>query len=228
MPHDALNSTGPLRVRAALFDLDGTLIATRRLYIEALADALEPLLGRRFSEADIMRHKPRAERRFLADMVEEHQAAAVLERFYASYEASHDRHFEGLYTGVTELLDALRRRPLPMGLVTGKSRRAWEITSSRVRLGTFGVHVFDDDVPAPKPDPTGLHLALEALDADPAEVVYVGDSLTDLEAARAAGMASVAVLWSKKAEEVDRFRSESMDRGARIAPTPHALLELLE
>lgn len=225
---DALSPNGRLRVRAVLFDLDGTLIATRRLYIEALADALEPVLGERFSEADIMRHKPRAERRFLTSMVEAHEAGGVLERFYASYEARHDRDFEGLYTGVAELLDAIRRRPLPMGLVTGKSRRAWEITSSRVGLGTFGVHVFDDDVPAPKPDPTGLKLALEGLGAAASEVVYVGDSLTDLEAARAAGMASVAVLWSKKAEEVDRFRSESLDRGARIAPTPRELLELLE
>jgi len=213
---------------AILFDLDGTLIATRRLYMEALADALEPALGVRWSEADILRHRPRAERRFLLEQVEAHHADAVLERFYASYERRHEDDFQGVYPGIPEMLDELRARGRPPGLVTGKSRRAWEITVPRAGLGDFAVTVFDDDVPAPKPDPAGLLLALRRLDARPVEALYVGDSLADLEAARRAGMAAVGVLWSKKPHEVEPFSEAGRELGARIIHRPQELLALTE
>ena len=207
--------------RAILFDLDGTLIATRRLYMEALADALEPALGVRWTEDDIMRHRPRAERRFLRDQVEPHQAPAVYERFYESYERRHETAFQGIYPGVSQMLAELRSAGLPPGLVTGKSRRAWSITAARVHLGDFTVAVFDDDVPAPKPDPAGLLLAAERLGVEPGLAVYVGDSLADLEAARRAGMASIGVLWSKKPHEVEPFRQTGRELGARIAAHPN-------
>lgn len=214
-------------IRAVLFDVDGTLIATRRLYVEAFADALEPVVGARLSESEIMARHPRAERRFLREFAGP-ATPETLEVFYRSFEAGHDRYFEGIYTGVPTLLQELRGRRVPLGLVTGKSRRAWEITAPRTLLGDFDVVVLDDDVPAPKPDPAGLRLALEALGEDPARVVYVGDSLTDLEAARAAGVTGAAVLWSKKSEEVERFRADSLALGACLLPDPAGVLELLE
>jgi pyrophosphatase PpaX len=214
-------------LRAVLFDLDGTLIATRRLYVEALADALEPVLGVRWTEDDIMRHKPKAERRFLQELVGPEESAATLTRFYRAYEVRHEVFFQGIYPGVRQVLDRLREGKVPMGLVTGKSRQAWEITAARVQLTAFQVHVFDDDVPAPKPDPAGLRLATEALSVEPEEVIYIGDSLTDLEAAQALGMPSAAVLWSKKSRELDAFQTESRRRGALILQHPRDVLTLL-
>ncbi len=217
-------STSPT---AILFDLDGTLIATRRLYMESLADALEPALGVRWTEEEILRHRPKAERRFLRDQVEPHSTDAVYERFYESYERRHETAFQGIYPGVPEMLAHLRTAGLPPGLVTGKSRRAWTITTARVHLGDFAVTVFDDDVPAPKPDPTGLLLAAERLGVEPGRAVYVGDSLSDLEAARRAGMASIGVLWSKKPHEVEPFRQTGQELGARIAAHPEEVAALV-
>ena len=212
---------------AVLFDLDGTLIATRRLYLESFADALEPLLGRRPSHDWFMERRPRAEVRFLRELAGDEHHPVVMERFYRSYEERHDRDFEGVYRGVEELLAELRRLDLPLGLVTGKSRRSWEITSRRVRLGDFRVRVFDDDVPAPKPDPTGLLRAAEALGAAPEEVVYVGDSDSDLMAARAAGARGVAVLWPKKPHEVEEFRGLARKLDAVALERPDELLAVL-
>lgn len=212
-------------VRAVLFDVDGTLIATRRLYVEALADALHPIVGRRLTEPEIMAHQPKAERRFLTRLAGP-RAPETLEVFYRAYEARHDEFFQGVYTGVLELLSELRRRTVPMGLVTGKSERAWKITSPRAGLGSFPVVVLDDHVPAPKPDPSGVALAVDRLGVDPREAMYLGDSLTDLEAAAAAGVPSAAVLWSKKAEELDRFEADSRARGAGVLRSPSDLLRL--
>jgi phosphoglycolate phosphatase-like HAD superfamily hydrolase len=77
------------------------------------------------------------------------------------------------------------------------------------------VVVTEDDVQQPKPDPQGLIAAARALAVPPERIAYVGDSLSDLKAGRAAGMRVGAALWPK---------TEPADRGgflaaaARLAP----------
>jgi phosphoglycolate phosphatase-like HAD superfamily hydrolase len=63
------------------------------------------------------------------------------------------------------------------------------------RLGLFKVALGADEVPAAKPAADGLLLCCERLGVDPENSVYVGDSPTDGQAARAAGMKSIGVLW---------------------------------
>ena len=227
-----MSSARPAPIRAVLFDLDGTLVATRRLYLEAFADALEPVLGRRPGHDEMMALRPRAEIRFLRELGGEAAHAIVMERFYRSYQRRHDGDFQGIYPGVLEMLVSLRSLELPLGLVTGKSRRSWGVTGPRVGLGPFPVAVFDDDVPRSKPDPSGLQAAILALSQRgmvdleaPGEVLYVGDSSTDLEAAAAAGVRPGAVLWSKRAHERPRFQEQAEALGGLVFPTPDHLVE---
>jgi phosphoglycolate phosphatase/pyrophosphatase PpaX len=97
------------------------------------------------------------------------------------------------------MLAALRSAGIPLGVVTSKGRRAWEVTTVRIDLGDFAVVVTEDDVREPKPHPEGLLAAAAALGLPPAEVAYVGDSTGDLQAGRAAGMPVGAALWPKTA-----------------------------
>lgn len=221
----------PAPISSVIFDLDGTLIATRRLYITAFAEALEAVVGRHLTEDEIMAYRPRAERRFLAELVAAQDSSAladVLENFYRAYERHHDETFEGVYHDVAPLLAGLRERRIPLGLVTGKSERAWEITAPRAGLGEFEVVILDDHVQAPKPDPSGLRLAARKMGAPAEHTVYVGDSLTDLDAAVSAGMQAAGVLWSKKPHERDPFATASRERGAHVLARPSDLLDLLE
>lgn len=208
------------RGTVVLFDLDGTLIHTKRLYVECYRQAVLPYVGRELTDEEILALRPRSETRFLRDVVGEARLEACMEDFYRAYEALHDTHFRGIYPGVPELLAALRRAGVPLGIVTGKSRRAWEITAARMALGSFDVLVFDDDVAEPKPDPRGLRLALERLGADPAGALYLGDSVSDVEAAAAAGVRPAAALWAKKAEEREAFVARVADWGALLFVTP--------
>jgi pyrophosphatase PpaX len=193
-------------VRAILFDLDGTLIDTYRLYLEAYQRALEPYLGQRPGVEDFAARGPASERGFLSAWIGEENAAACHAEAVRHYEALHGAMCEGVYDGVREMLDALRAADHVLGIVTGKGRAAWAVTEREVGLGDFAVVVTDDDVHAPKPDPAGLLAAAEALGAAPAEVVYLGDSAGDLEAGRNAGMRVGAALWAKTAPgEVDAF-----------------------
>jgi pyrophosphatase PpaX len=191
-----------------LFDLDGTLVDSYELYLEAYRRALEPQLGRRPDLEDFVRHHPSSELHFLRRWVGEaaEECHRAMQRHYREL---HPTLCAGVYEGVPEMLAALRSAGVRMGIVTGKGRVTWEETHARLGLGDFEVVVTEDDVAHPKPHPAGLLQALEAMGARPAEAIYVGDSLTDMEAGRAAGMRVGAALWPKTAPgEAERFRAD--------------------
>lgn len=209
-----------------LFDLDGTLVKTKRLYLEAYRRTLALHRQRMPTVEEIIALRPRAELRFLRDLVAPELYDACLRDFRRIYDELHETHFDGIYPGVPEMLRALREGGVHVGLVTGKSRGSWEVMVRRVELGPFEVSVFDDDVAEPKPDPEGLRLAVDALGVSAAEAAYVGDSTSDVEAAAAAGMLPVAALWPKKPEELEAFRARVAALGAVTAARPADVVAL--
>ena len=213
---------------AVLFDLDGTLIDTKSLYLEAYRVAVEPYVRDDLTHEDIMALRPTSERAFIRAVVREDDFDACLEDFYQAYEALHVERFQGVYPGIPDVLTTIRGRGMPLGLVTGKSRRSWDITRALVEeLGPFDALVFDDDVRAPKPDPHGLELALHALGVEPAAAAYVGDTRSDMEAARTAGLRPVAALWAREPDDRDEHVRRVRDVGATVVHRPEELLEAL-
>lgn len=212
---------------AVLFDLDGTLIGTKALYLAAYRSAARPYIRRDLSDHEIMALRPTSELAFLRNVVSDARLEDCLTDFYAAYGDLHPELFEGIYEGVPQLLDDIRAAAVRTGIVTGKSRRSWEITSAVCALGPFDVLVFDDDVRAPKPDPHGLELALETLGLEPADGVYVGDTVTDMRAAAAAGLRAVAALWSRSGEQREAYARRVRAVGAEVVESPAELRTLL-
>ena len=96
-------------------------------------------------------------------------------------------------TGPT--LRTLKDQGLSLGIVSTKTRRRIVSILQREGLeGHFGVIIGGGEVSVHKPDPRGLLLAAEQLCCVPSEVLYVGDSVIDAEAAQRGGMSFVAVL----------------------------------
>jgi HAD superfamily hydrolase (TIGR01509 family) len=99
------------------------------------------------------------------------------------------------YPGVREALAAMCGR-WPSGVFTGSSQAAATISISIAGLADLlPVVVGGDQVNRPKPAPDGILMACRRLGQPPADVAYVGDSPTDLLAARAAGTVAVAASW---------------------------------
>jgi pyrophosphatase PpaX len=201
---------------AVLFDLDGTLVGTKSLYLEAYRCAVEPYVRDGMTHREIMALRPTSERAFIRAVVSESDFAACLEGFYRAYRELHEGMFEGVFPGIPALLESLRSAGVPLGIVTGKSRRSWEVTGAVAELGPFDVLVFDDDVRAPKPDPHGLELALEALGVTPGRAVYVGDTMSDLRAARSAGLLPITVLWARAEAERAALKRAALEEGAAV------------
>jgi phosphoglycolate phosphatase len=104
--------------------------------------------------------------------------------------------------GLTILLDAvpmtierLKRGNAPLGIVSTKFRYRIEAVLRRENLlEEFAVIVGGEDVPEHKPSPQGLYTAIERLGCASTHCLYVGDSVTDAETAKRAGVPFVAVL----------------------------------
>ena len=213
-------------IEAVLWDLDGTLISTRRLYLEAYRRALAPYIGRDMPDEEILAQRARSEIRFLRAQAADHYDACLRD-FRRHYADLHASHFGGIYPGVVETLEELRRRGAKLGVVTGKSRNSYDVTRVTADIGPFDVLVMDDDVDEPKPHPQGMLIALAKLSVEPRSTLYIGDSLSDIHAASAAGIAPVGALWSKQGERRAQFAKAVAAEGAIVAEAPADVLDLM-
>ena len=182
--------------RAVIFDFDGTLLDTFPAIAVSFNAALTPISGRTYSDAEVIAHFGPPDEGMIANALQDFPDAdydAAIDRYFATFEVA-----DGdcpIFPGITELLDDLAARQIPLGIMTGKGRRAAEITLHRLQWhARFGTIVTGDDA-APKPAPDGPLLAARELGIAPRDCVFVGDSPADMNAATAAGMTAVVAGW---------------------------------
>ena len=128
-----------------------------------------------------------------------------------------------LFPGMAELLRELVRRRIAWGIVTNKSSRFTSHIVEGLKI-TPACVVCGDSTPHLKPHPAPLQLAAEQLKLAPEKCFYLGDDLRDIQAARAAGMRSVAVEWGYHSPDNAGPREWNADA---VIGTPAELLKLL-
>ena len=188
----------PLSVRAVLFDVDGTLLDSIEAYRVVAERAAAPF--RIPITREVVRHALNTNHSNFWDLVvSTHQPdrTAMMEgmtaetfRLWPEVLRQHGTIFPGLL----EMLEVLRHRALRLGIVTGSFGTSLEPLREFGVLDFFEVIVTGQDVERRKPDPEGLLKCVAALGVEPQDTVHVGDTIVDVQASRAAGMASVAVL----------------------------------
>ena len=196
--------------RGILFDFDYTLADSSRAIVECVRVAFEnmrlPLLPADAIRRTIGLSLPETFRVLSGEDGEEN----VLE-FRAHFRERSNEimvDWTEFLPGTASVLEELSRRPLKLGIVSTKYRFRIEETLRRDGLlEFFETIVGGDDVADYKPDPSGLLMAARQLALDPDDLIYVGDSVTDAEAARRAGMPFAAVLTGPTAR--DEFVSYS-------------------
>lgn len=218
-------------VDAVLFDLDGTLVDTIPLILACYEHTLTSHIpGYDPGRQAIIGNLGRSLDDILFDYA---QAAGANDPAETSRAMLHTyRSFQRVnlpllirpYPGVREALAVLHARGLTLGLVTSKVEWAARETYERYGLGEFlSVHVFHDDTERHKPDPQPLLLAAGKGGLDVARTVYVGDSVHDMAAGKAAGMRTIGALWGPSG------RDELVRAGAdRLAVSPSDLPGLVQ
>jgi len=186
------------RARAALFDLDGTLLDTA----PDLAAALNVLLHEERRPAlDFARIRPQVSGGAVAVVragfpgVSGEPFERLRRRFLELYGAALSVHTR-LFPGFEAVLARLDSQGLPWGIVTNKARWLTEpLLADLGLLSRASCVLSGDTLPERKPHPRPLLVAAGQLGVAPADCVFVGDALRDVQAACAAGMVPLAVRY---------------------------------
>jgi HAD superfamily hydrolase (TIGR01509 family) len=182
-------------VQAVLFDMDGTLLDSEKVWDVALDD-LASWLGGELSQTARQRMVGSSLGRSVAilhadlgiEADPESSAALLTERTAELF-----RTALVWKPGARELLEAVRAARLPAALVTSTHRYLTEIALDTIGREFFAVTVCGDEVRRPKPHPDPYLRAAELLGVDPARCVAIEDSPLGIAAAEAAGCAVLAV-----------------------------------
>jgi len=205
-------------VRTVVFDLDGTLADTSADLIAAAnacfrvmgaGDQLDPLkdAGTAFRGGRAMLKLGFTRMGLAEDEAEiERQYPLLLQ----AYEDAIDTHTT-LYPGAIDAVEGLRGAGYKVAICTNKPEALARLLMTRLgALDAFGALIGADTLPVRKPDPETLREAVRRAGGDPARCLLVGDTVTDRETSRAAGVPSVLVTFGPDGEGVAALSPEAL------------------
>lgn len=214
-------------MKAIIFDLDGTLINS----LEDIAISMNIVL----KEFNLKVHKISDYNKFVGDgalvlvknslpnNTNNKLVEAALKRFIEVYETTTHNNTKA-YEGIYELLDELEKRDIKLNVLSNKPHKftLLYVESIFKTYKFLEVHGQKDYVPK-KPNPKGADNITKALNLKNEEVIFIGDTATDIKTAKAANMKSIGVLWGFRGEK------ELKEAGADfIAQEPKDILTIIE
>jgi N-acetyl-D-muramate 6-phosphate phosphatase len=213
--------------RAVLFDFDGTLADTAP-DLGAAVNHLRSEKGLPPLSADAVRPYASMGARGLLRVgfgltPQDAEYPPLRDAFLARY-GEHLCVHTSVFPGIVELLEKLKAMNILWGVVTNKATRFTQRIVEALSLRPDCV-ICGDSTPHLKPHPASLLLAAKQLDLAPRDCVYLGDDLRDIQAARAAGMRSVAVTWGYHSPDNDGPPSWNADA---LVHQPRELIHHLE
>ncbi len=185
-------------LKAVIFDFDGTLGDTLALCLTAAHRVVEPMLGRKITDEEILAtfgpNEEGAFRKLVPQEIYEEALNAYI------HECKRLLSFwPDLFPGVRELLHELKRRGLILAVVTGRGRKTCDDA-----LKFYGIYdLFDQietGIETGPSKPLGLRRILENFRLTPLETVYIGDAPGDISACREVGVPIFSAAWASTAK----------------------------
>ena len=185
----------PLHIKAVVIDLDGTLLNTAPDLAHAaqlmMADLGLPCPSQEMIATYIGNGVSRLVKRVLTGEMDAEPDPALFERAIAAYQRHYGEHVAlhtRPYAGVVPGLDAFKAMGLGLACITNKAAQFTHPLLKETGLfDYFELILSGDTLPKRKPDPLPLLHACEYFRIAPHELLLIGDSLNDTQAARAAG-----------------------------------------
>ena len=176
-----------------IFDIDGTLTSTNELIFASFNHIAKKYLNRTFTDEEIISLFGPTEdvilKEWCGDKFEE-----AKEEYYNFYSDNH--HMAYVHEGMIEILDYLKSKGFPLGIFTGKGRRASLITLQKIGAEKyFDLIVTGDDVENHKPSAEGIIKFVNQFGLKKEKVLMIGDSVGDVKASKEAGIKIASVLW---------------------------------
>ena len=178
------------RVRAILFDWDGTLLNSFSAGYHASMTV--------YAHFGIDMDRERFYSTYSPNWLDSYRQLGVPEEHWdradALWRDTYHQQEKELFPFATEMLEALREAGYVLGLVTAANRSRVEHELERFELrGAFEAVVCYEDTEHKKPHPAPLQRALEQIDREPTAAAYVGDRPEDIQMGRTVGSFTIAV-----------------------------------
>jgi phosphoglycolate phosphatase len=205
-------------MKTVIFDLDGTLadtsgdlIAAANVCFRAMGagDVLDPA-----ADAATALRGGRAMLRLGMERLGRAEDDVTIDRYYPvlleAYREAIDTHTV-LYPGAMEAVAILKDSGYGVGICTNKPEALAELLLQRLAVRhAFGSMIGADTLPVRKPDPEPLYEAARRAGGDPMRCVLIGDSDTDRNTARAAGVPSVLVTFGPAGGDMAALEPEAL------------------
>ncbi len=176
-----------------IFDVDGTLTSTNDLIFESFRFVSQKYLNKNLSNEEITKLFGPTEDVILKEWGG-NKYQAIKEDYYNYYTNNH--HMAALFPGIKEILEFIKSRSIPLAIFTGKGREAATITLKKLyAYDFFDLIITGDDVAEHKPSAEGIIKFLEKFNLIKERVLMIGDSPSDIIAARSAGVKIASVVW---------------------------------
>ncbi|MGL6313036.1 HAD family hydrolase [Vibrio sp. WXL103] len=180
-----------------IFDLDGTLGDTLPLCISAFKEAIQPYSDKILTDQDIINTFGPSEEGTVLALAPSHYDVAI-EKYLSLYEANHHR-CPSPFPGIRSLLDTLKREKIYTAMVTGKGEKSTKITLDVFGLNEYFSIVKTGSIEGPVKPQRIEEVILES-GIDRANTYYVGDTASDVIAARQCGLKTISVAWDSSAD----------------------------
>ena len=196
-----------MKYKCMIFDLDGTLVNSIHALTYCTNLALErfglgPLTEEQMKTIVGDGYRMQMRRSLLAcgDTQLTHYEAIL--PVYMEIFGKHCNYQMHAYEGIQELLEYGRRKNMGLAVVSNKPwAQAVDTVEYVFGKGCFDVVIGEREGIPKKPDPTGALTAARELQASPEECLYFGDTNTDMQTGKNAGMTTVGVLWGFRGRE---------------------------
>lgn len=194
------------KIRAAIFDLDGTTAYTAEDLLFSMNRMLKHFGFRQLTMEQLFGHISFGERDFVKYSLPEEvrDDEALIDETQAYYVGIYEQHFLDktcLYDGLEEVIRKMQKAGIRLAVNTNKANGHALAIVNKIIPDTFE-YVLGYGIKATKPDPEAALYLAEQFGVSPDETLYIGDSDIDMKTAVNAGMHAVGVTWGYRPEEV--------------------------
>ncbi|MFD0589411.1 HAD family hydrolase [Paenibacillus sp. GCM10027627] len=182
-------------IELVLFDFDGTLADTLPSSFSAFKTVFKKYDGQDVTNAELVSmFGPTEDDIILKNFRNKEFVQHAIQEYYDLYGQGHSETIE--ISSIIALLEFLKEQGKKIGVITGKSKQSYKISSEALSLTKyFDLVVTGNDVVNPKPHPEGILKALDFFGIQADNAVFLGDSNADIMAGKAAGVRTFAVQW---------------------------------
>jgi len=179
-----------------LFDVDGVILSSVDYYIELLRDVAETLGASKSISDDFYKKNMGVQLiSWFPNIIPPENHHKIRSVFLEKNKDTSETHQFPMIEGAKEVLLSIKENNQKAGFISTKYRESMNVMIQQYRLeALLDFSIAGDEVENFKPDPEGIHRALNYFNANPDEAVFIGDSLHDLGAARNANMHFIGVL----------------------------------